>query len=357
MNVTEVISPTVKCRVHLHVHLDGAVRPSTVWELSRQKKLLLPGNGSLKDLEEALQIHSPRDLAHFLEKFRWISPAIVGDLAAIERIAYEFVEDEARQAVLYTEARLSPHLLVGPGGQITARQVTEAVMRGMARGERQFGVTARLLLSCIRGMTENYDDTLDMCTEFRGQVVGIDIAGDEASAVEVDGSVNAGLLRAEVRTFQEAARRGIHRTVHASEAGTASMVQLAIDEMQAERIGHGYYVLEDEELYRRCVSQGVHFECCPSSSFLTGAVPLTETRHPVQRFCQDGASFSANLDDPAITQRSLEDEYALLRRMGFNEANIATMNFNAAKACFLPEEEKRDLLQKLRQAYGVPDCD
>ena len=53
--------------------------------------------------------------------------------------------------------------------------------------------------------------------------------------------------------------------------------------MCAERIGHGYHVLEDEELYRRCIKDRVHFECCPSSSYLTGSVPLTETKHPIQR--------------------------------------------------------------------------
>ena len=53
--------------------------------------------------------------------------------------------------------------------------------------------------------------------------------------------------------------------------------------MHAERIGHGYHVLEDEELLRRCIRDGVHFECCPSSSYLTGAVPLTETKHTIQR--------------------------------------------------------------------------
>ena len=57
----------------------------------------------------------------------------------------------------------------------------------------------------------------------------------------------------------------------------------ALDKMHAERIGHGYHVLEDEELLRRCIRDGVHFECCPSSSYLTGAVPLTETKHTIQR--------------------------------------------------------------------------
>ena len=43
------------------------------------------------------------------------------------------------------------------------------------------------------------------------------------------------------------------------------------------------------------------------------------------RFCEDGAHFSASLDDTAILQYSFEDELALLRRMGFNEANFAAM--------------------------------
>ncbi|XP_043234833.1 adenosine deaminase-like [Amphibalanus amphitrite] len=305
-----------------------------------------------------LKINSPGDLAFCLEKFQWLLPALEGDLAAIERVAFEFVEDEAGSAVLYTEPRFSPHLLVGAGGQVTARQVTEAVLRGLARGQQQFGVTARLLLCCIRGMPENYMDTLDICTEYRDKgVVGMDIAGDEAMAVPKDGDAASCIQSsaAELAVFQEAARRGIHRTVHAGEMGPAFMVQIALDEMHAERIGHDYHVLEDEELYKRCIKERVHFECCPSSSYHAGLVPLTQTKHPIQRFCEDGANFSANLDDTIIFQYSFEDEHTLLRRMGFTEANFASMNFNAAKACFLPEEEKKELLKTLLKAHGVPD--
>ena len=75
-------------------------------------------------------------------------------------MAVEFVEDEARNSVLYTEPRFSPHLLVGEGCQITARDVTEAALRGLAKGEKQFGVTARLLLCVIRGMTREWQRDL-----------------------------------------------------------------------------------------------------------------------------------------------------------------------------------------------------
>ncbi|XP_043217917.1 adenosine deaminase-like isoform X2 [Amphibalanus amphitrite] len=358
MEVTERVANPAKYRVHLHIHLDGAIRPSTIWELSRQKNLPLPGNGSLRELEETMKIRSPVDLANYLARFKWICPAVMGDLAAMERVAFEFVEDEAGSAVLYTEPRFSPHLLVGAGGQVTARQVTEAVLRGLARGQQQFGVTARLLLCCVRGFSEYYDDVLEMCTEFWDKgVVGMDISGDEATATTEDGDMHSSeqLLQREIALFQEAARRGIHRTVHSGEAGPAYMVQIALDKMHAERIGHGYHVLEDKELYKRCIKERVHFECCPSSSHLTGSVPLTQTKHPVQRFYEDGVSFSVNVDDPTVIQGNMDSEYSLMRRMGFNEAMFATMNFHAAKACFLPENEKKELLEKICKAFGFPE--
>lgn len=34
-----------------------------------------------------------------------------GDREAIKRIAYEFVEDRAKEGVIYVEARYSPHFL------------------------------------------------------------------------------------------------------------------------------------------------------------------------------------------------------------------------------------------------------
>jgi len=170
-------------------------------------------------------------------------------------------------------------------------------------------------------------------------------------------SMDPAHLQAEIELFEEAERRGIHRTVHAGEAGPASNVALAIDKLRAERIGHGYRVVGDAAVYRRCLEGPWHFECCPTSSFVTGAVPLTDTKHPIQRFCEDGLNFSISEDCPTVVQTGLDGEYALLRRMGFNEANLARINFNAAQAAFLPETEKKKLVDKLRAAYGVPKTD
>ena len=83
--------------------------------------------------------------------------------------------------------------------------------------------------------------------------------------------------------MQEAKEIGIHRTVHAGEVGPAKCVQQALDILHAQRIGHGYRVLEDEELYQRCLRDRVHFETCPTSSVLTGAQPLSFFYHAIAR--------------------------------------------------------------------------
>ena len=83
-----------------------------------------------------------------------------------------------------------------------------------------------------------------------------------------------------IEGFKEAKRLGLHVTVHAAEAGPAANVQFcelrlnpwhgmvslynslhqAIEVLGAERIGHGYFVIDDEEVYQLAKQAGVHFE-------------------------------------------------------------------------------------------------
>ena len=48
--------PVPLSRVELHIHLDGSVRMSTVWELAKQKGLALPGDGSIGALTSHVEL-------------------------------------------------------------------------------------------------------------------------------------------------------------------------------------------------------------------------------------------------------------------------------------------------------------
>ena len=96
--------------------------------------------------------------------------------------------------------------------------------------------------------------------------------------------------------------------------------------LHAERIGHGYKVLESPEIYARCLSQGIHFETCPHSSILTGAVHLENIlSHPILRFAEDNVNFSINTDDPTVTGTRMQDEVEMVQSWGLNEVHLTRM--------------------------------
>ncbi|PFX10995.1 Adenosine deaminase, partial [Stylophora pistillata] len=85
----------------------------------------------------------------------------------------------------------------------------------------------------------------------------------------------------------------------------------ALDTLHAERIGHGYHVIQDAELYQRIVKEKIHLEVCPTSSILTGAVKPCFKTHPLTRFVEDGVNFSINSDDPLFCQTRVDLEQGI----------------------------------------------
>lgn len=343
-----------KSKVELHVHLDGAVRIQTIIDLAKKKQVPLPSFE-----EECLRHHvsvslgKQLSLTRFLGCFNVFYPVLINDVAAIERIAHEFCEDEALSGVLYFEVRYCPHLLcttesVGEDNRVSPRDVVQAVIRGLKRGERDFGVKARSILCCMRDKPGWSLEILSLCQEFsKDGIVGMDLAGDDSCEKILD-------MNGHVQAFKEAKRLNIHRTVHAGETAPASSVKEALDILHAERIGHGYQVVQDEELYKRVINEKIHLEVCPTSSILTGAVKPCFQKHPLRRFAEDGVNFSLNSDDPLVCQTRLDLEHrVVLNEIGLSSAEITRATFNAARASFLSEDDKQELINELKIVHGV----
>ncbi|KAK7866375.1 hypothetical protein R5R35_003297 [Gryllus longicercus] len=349
------LAPAPRTRIELHAHLDGCVRHETIWELMRSKKMKMPGDGTFHALQEALVVRDPVDLAHFLEPFNIFSRAIAGDLSAVERVAYEFCEDKAHQGVLYVEARYTPHMWLKTKdcrGMINElSDVVRAVNRGFARAEASEGIKARSILCVLNGMGIAAD-ILSLCDRFRDDgVVGIDMAAP--SNMRTKDYEEVPLTPEELQAFQTAARLGIHRTVHAGEAGGPVMVQRAVDDYLAERIGHGYHVVKDNSVYKMCQERDIHFECCPWSSLLTGSVNPGISKHPIARFAEDEVNFSLNTDDTTITGMTLQNDYDLAGSWGLTEAHVIRANINALRCSFLPQKDKDALMSRLLDSLGV----
>ncbi|XP_034445957.1 adenosine deaminase [Hippoglossus hippoglossus] len=345
-----------KPKVELHVHLDGAIRVQTILDVAKRRGIRLPAN-TVEEMTSQIILEEPATLTKFLGKFAEYMHVIAGDREAIKRIAYEFVEDKAKEGVIYVEVRYSPHFLANTKvdplpwnqkeGDLSPDEVVHQVNEGLSEGERAFHIKARSILCCMRHMPSWSMDVVELCKKYcKEGVVAIDLAGDESLNCEA----NPGHRKA----YEEAERCGIHRTVHAGEVGPASVVKEAVEVLKAERVGHGYRTLEDPVLYKKLLAQNMHFEVCPISSKLTGACDPDFSKHPAVTFRKDKANYSLNTDDPLIFNSTLHLDYSTaLKYMGFTEEEFKRVNIKSAESSFLPEKEKKELLHKLYEAYGM----
>jgi adenosine deaminase len=280
-------------KVELHVHMDGACRVDTLRELSRQHQLDYPHDDE-EEFKKRIMLLSPTtSLTQFLEVFGAICN-ILCTKEAVERVAYEYCEELGRQNVVYFELRHNPM-----GKKMEPEQYVEGVTAGLERGEKDFGVKSRQILAFIRGKPEDAGKVLELALKYRPRgVVGVDIAGNELLPLDP----------IQIQALLAARANGLHLTMHAGESGPPDNVRQAIEEFGAERIGHGYRVLEDEAIYKLAREKNVHFEACLTSSIFTNSQKELES-HAVKRWALDGTSFSLSTDDPGVIGNDLLTEY------------------------------------------------
>jgi len=307
----------------LHRHLDGNIRVQTVWELAHQHGIALPV-ADVESLRQIVTVTEPTPgLMAFIAKFQW-SVGVLADLAACRRIAYENVEDAAREGLDYVELRFSPWFMA-EAHHLDPQAVVEAVIEGVEAGREKFGVKVGLIgiLSRTYGAEIAWKE-LDALLACRGGLVAIDLAGDEAN-------FPAPLFK---KHFTRVRDSGLHVTIHAGEAAGAASIWDAIRVLGAERIGHGIRAVEDPALLDFLHDRRIGLECCPTSNVQTSSVP-DYASHPLRQFLEKGLLATINTDDPGISGIDLDFELGRAApAAGLSEEQILQARRNAAEIAF-----------------------
>jgi len=320
----------------LHVHLDGSLRPTTMLELAADAGVTLPATDPER-LNRLMVVEDARNLEDYLRRFE-ITIALLQTEAAIERVAYEMVADAARENVRYLEVRYCPVLSQARGLSLDA--VTEAELRGLARGEREFGVIARLIHCSLRQLAPEVSERIarhSVAWRERG-VVGFDIAGGEAGWPAAPHH----------RAFDIAAEGGLGITVHAGEGAGADSVVEAVHRCRANRLGHGTRLHEDPALQDYVRDRRILVEINITSNVQTHAVAGPE-QHPVRRYADADLAVSLSSDNWLMSGTTVTDEYWLAHRtLGFTRTEIDRMILDGMAAAFLPWPERKALLERTR---------
>lgn len=168
----------------VHRHLDGNIRAQTILDLGRQFNLTLPAQ-TLETLIPHVQVTSTEpDLVSFLSKLDW-GVKVLASLDACRRVAFENIEDAARNGLHYVELRFSPGYMA-MAHQLPVAGVVEAVIAGVREGCKTFGVEARLIGIMSRTFGEAAClQELDALLAHRDHITALDLAGDELDSLAV----------------------------------------------------------------------------------------------------------------------------------------------------------------------------
>jgi adenosine deaminase len=346
-------------KVLLHDHLDGGLRPQTVIDLAKEAGYTALPTTDADKLNEWFQRGAKRgSLPLYLEGFAHTC-AVMQTEEALERVAYEMMEDMHDDGVVYVETRFAPVFHTEKG--LHWDGIVNAVLRGLERGREDFGVEFGLIICAMRNMTLS-QEMAELAIDFRERgVVGFDLAGEEGGYPP----------KKHVDAFHYIQRENFNITIHAGEAFGKESIWQAIQWCGAHRIGHATRLIEDltisDDDPTQVVNMGylsqyvldkrIPLEICLTSNVDTGAVKSIE-EHPFGVFFRYKFRVTLNTDDRLMSNTTMTKEFKLAQDVfKLSLEDLEKITINSMKSAFIPYKKRIDLIYNVikpgyKKAYG-----
>ncbi len=324
-------------KTELHVHLDGSLRPQTLLDLAQEHGKSLP-TSDVDELAASMLAADTHNLEEYLAKFA-TTISVMQHADALERVAFELAEDNARENVRYLEVRYSPALHTEE--DLPLMETVEAPLRGLARAESEYGIKTGIIICGIRNMDPATSrDLADLTVAFKGRgVVAFDLAGAEYNYP----------AKKHRDAFFTVINRNMATTIHAGEAYGPESIHQALHYCRANRIGHGTRLYEDPDLMQYVNDFRVPLEICLTSNVQTRGV-ASYAEHPLRLYYDKGLVVSLCTDNRLMSGTTVTNEYVMAHEhMGFTWEElkgIARMGFRSA---FLHADEKAEMLTRVER--------
>jgi adenosine deaminase len=318
-------------KVELHLHLEGAIPLETLFGFIQRQgdnKLIK----SLEDLKKRL-VYS--NFAQFIKIWLWKN-SFITEYKDFEELVYQVLQSLSQQNVKYVETFYSPRDFTLRNKKLSVCGITESLIKGKKKAFDDFGIRSELIVDVVRDCGPHMG--MDLIKELSGYLgrglIGIGLGGNEKL-------FPAGLF---AKVYQEARDRGFRLTAHAGEAAGAKSIWATLNELEAERIGHGLRAYEDPQLINYLCEKQIPLEMCVVSNIKT-QVCKSFKEHPVRNYFKKGLMVTINSDDPTMFDTSITNEYlVLIQKFGFSLEEIRKINLNSIEASFMPDKEK-DLMR------------
>ena len=320
-------------KAHLHLHFTGAMRHATLVDLAAQHRVGLP---------EALTTSWPPHLSAADERgwFRFqrlydIARSVLRTPEDVHRLLLETAQDERAEGSGWLEIQIDPSGYAQRFGGLTP--TVELVLEAAHTAATATGVGIGLIIAANRTKHPLDARTLArLAAQYAGRgVIGFGLSNDE----------RRGAAREFAAAFRIAARSGLLLSPHGGELCGPASVRACLDDLHADRIGHGVAAAGDSELTKRLAASKITLEVCPASNVALGvaAVPADV---PLPELLGDGIPIALGADDPLLFGSRLTVQYEIARRVfGLADEQLAELARMSVRGSTAPTSTARRLLR------------
>jgi len=316
-------------KAHLHLHLEGAMRPATHAELAAVDGREVPpvrdftGFGAFVELYAAACEH-------------------IHDEERLRRVVREVVEDAAADGVVWLEPAFYCPRYRGLFGHDEA--TIEVVLDELSRAGQALGVGTGLIVAADRTADPAEAEHLaTVAARYAGRgVIGFGLANDETDHPP----------EPYAEAFAIARRAGLLSVPHGGELAGPESVIGCLDACGAHRVMHGVRAVEDPALLARLADEGICLDVCPSSNVALSVVGGID-EHPLPQLLDAGIRCSINADDPLLFGPGIREEYELCRAdLGLDDTALAQIAAWSLEASGAPEQLITDSLAAIDRWIG-----
>jgi adenine deaminase len=311
-------------KAELHLHIEGTLEPELLFEMAARNRVKL----KYDSVEELKAAYSYNNLQDFLDIFYAGAEALRYEVDFYD-LTMAYLWKAKEQNIVHCEIFFDPQTHTERG--ISFDTVFNGINRALEDGEKETGITSRLIMCFLRHLEEDSAmDTLKLALPFRDKII----------AVGLDSSEKGHPPSKFRRVFEKARGEGFLTVAHAGEEGPAEYVWESIEMLNVSRIDHGYAAIDDNKLIKILGERQTPLTMCPLSNQKLKVYPNL-TLHPLKKMLDAGLMVTVNSDDPAYFGGYVNENYvAIAEALHLGEDDIRQLAINSFKASFLDGESK-----------------
>nr|WP_042186316.1 adenosine deaminase [Kibdelosporangium sp. MJ126-NF4]CEL17201.1 Adenosine deaminase [Kibdelosporangium sp. MJ126-NF4]CTQ91569.1 Adenosine deaminase (EC 3.5.4.4) [Kibdelosporangium sp. MJ126-NF4] len=305
-------------KANLHLHLTGAMRPTTLAELAEVHGLAVP---------PPLPLGEPHPWEAFQTRYDMARSAI-RTAENLHRVITEAIDDNTADGCTWLEIQLDPTSYAPLLGGY--EPVVEAALDAMDGRPCGLIVTSSWARSGVHAT-----ELARLATRYT-KVIGFGLSNDE----------RRGNVKDFAEAFGIATEAGLISAPHSGFYEGAWHVMACVDQLGARRIGHGLTAMRDERAVRHLAENQVALEVCPTSYPPLGVASYESL--PIGDLLDAGVPIALGSDDPLLFGAGVTAQYTIARDViGLPDKELAAIATHSIMVSAAADDIKRNTVEAI----------